>query len=134
MDKEKKRIFDSLMKFFEEKGYKKEELEELAEKEMKETKSKRNHKFEKITDLKDMLAKSEEKFSDRPAFKYKTDVKGEIAYITYKDFIRDVNSLGTKLVNLGLKGKKIAIISENRYEWAVSYLAICCGTRNRSSS
>ena len=128
MDKEKKRMFDSLMKFFEEKGYKKEELEELAEKEMKQTKSKKTHRIVKITDLKDMLKKSEESFSDRPAFKYKTDVKGEIAYITYKDFIDDVNSLGTELINLGLKGKKIAVIGENRYEWAVAYLAISCGT------
>ena len=128
MDKEKKRIFDNLMKFFEEKGYKKEELEELAEKEMKQTKSKKMHNIVKITDLKDMLKKSEEKYADRPAFKYKTDVKGEIAYITYKDFIEDINSLGTELINLGLKGKKIAVIGENRYEWAVSYLAISCGT------
>ena len=128
MDKEKKRIFDSLMKFFEEKGYKKEELEELAEREMKQTKSKKMHDIVKITDLKDMLKKSEESFSDRPAFKYKTNVKGEIAYITYSDFVSDINSLGTELINLGLKGKKIAVIGENRYEWAVSYLAISCGT------
>ena len=29
---------------------------------------------------------------------------------------------------MGLKGKRIAVISENRYEWEVAYLAICCGT------
>ncbi len=127
MDKEKKRMFDSLMKFFEEKGYKKEELEEFAETEIKQSKVK-YHSFEKITDLKDMLQKSNDKFGDRPAFKYKTNIKGEIAYITYKDFINDINSLGTNLINLGLKGKKIAVIGENRYEWAVAYLAVACGT------
>ena len=126
MDKEKKRIFNSIMKFFEERGYKTDDIEELAEKESKESKTKL-HTFEKITDLKDMLQKSNEKFGDRPAFKYKTKIKGEIAYITYKDFIRDINALGTELIAMGLKGKKIAIIGDNRYEWAVSYLAICCG-------
>ena len=36
--------------------------------------------------------------------------------------------MGTALISMGLKGKRIAIISENRYEWGQSYLAICCGT------
>ena len=29
---------------------------------------------------------------------------------------------------MGLKGKRIALISENRYEWEVAYLSVCCGT------
>ena len=28
---------------------------------------------------------------------------------------------------MGLKGKRIAVIAENRYEWEQAYLAICCG-------
>ena len=39
-----------------------------------------------------------------------------------------MNSLGTALIEMGLKGKRIAVIGENRYEWEVAYLAICCGT------
>ena len=35
---------------------------------------------------------------------------------------------GTKLIDLGLKGKRIAVISENRYEWGVGYLSVVCGT------
>ena len=31
---------------------------------------------------------------------------------------------GTALLSLGLRGKRIAIIAPNRYEWCVSYLAI----------
>ena len=27
--------------------------------------------------------------------------------------------LGTKLINMGLSGKKIAIIGDNRYEWCL---------------
>ncbi len=29
---------------------------------------------------------------------------------------------------MGLKGKKIAVIGENRYEWEIAYLSIVCGT------
>lgn len=127
MDKKKRRILKTIMKFFEDKGYSAENIEELAEIETKLKKGK-SHPFEKITDLKDMLNKSKEKFGDLPAFKYKTDKPGEFNVITYNKFIDDVNSLGTQLLNLGLSGKKIAVIGENRYEWAVAYLAICCGT------
>ena len=88
----------------------------------------RIHEYVKISSLKDMFEKSVEKFGDKPAFKFKTDVEGEIRTISYKEFADDVNAFGTKLIDLGLKGKRIAVISENRYEWAVSYLAVVCGT------
>ena len=74
MDKEKRKILNTMIKFFEEKGYKKEEIaeiEELAGEKGKKRKRKL-HSFEKITDLKDMLAKTEKRFGDKPAFKYKT--------------------------------------------------------------
>ncbi len=48
--------------------------------------------------------------------------------ITYKEYYRDINRLGTALIEMGLKGKRIAVIGENRYEWEVAYLAVCCGT------
>ena len=88
----------------------------------------RIHSYIEIENIKDMLKKSEEKFADRPAFKFKTENPDEFRVITYKEFVKQVNSLGTALINLGLKDKKIAIIGENRYEWAVSYLAVVCGT------
>ena len=39
-----------------------------------------------------------------------------------------VDNLGTALIDMGLKGKRIAIIGENRYEWQIAYLAVVCGT------
>lgn len=86
------------------------------------------HKFEKFTDLRDMLKKSEEKFGDNAAYVYKTDEPGKFREITYKQFAKDIKSFGTVLVNLGLKGKRIAVISDNRYEWCVTYLAVATGT------
>ena len=131
MNKEKRKILNTVLKFFEEeKGYKKEEIEEIEElaEEKEKNKKRRLHSFEKITDLKDMLAKTEKKFGDKPVFKYKTNEPGVFDVITYKEFIEKINALGTKLIDLGLKGKRIAVISENRYEWCLAYLAACCGT------
>lgn len=47
--------------------------------------------------------------------------------ITHKQVRDMINSLGTALISLGLKDKRIAVIGENRYEWEIAYLATCCG-------
>jgi len=88
-----------------------------------ETKSK-NMKY---TDLKDMLKQTGEAYGDRPAYIFKTEEKGRFRTITHKEFRDEINALGTVLINMGLKDKRIAIISENRYEWELSYLAIASG-------
>lgn len=77
---------------------------------------------EKITDLKDMLSKSVKEYASKTL--YKLDDKE----ITYQEMYEKVNFLGTSLIKMGLKDKKIAIISENRYEWEIAYFAITCGT------
>ena len=86
------------------------------------------HKFMKFTDLKDMLKKSGEAFGDRPAYMFKTEEPGKFREITHKEFRNDINGLGTKLIDMGLKDKRIAVISENRYEWGIAYLATVTGT------
>ena len=86
------------------------------------------YEIEKFADLKEMLNKTVEKFGDRPAYVFKTQEAGKFREITYKEFKNDVDSIGTALINLGLKDKRIAVIGENRYEWAVSYLSVTNGT------
>ena len=75
-----------------------------------------------IKDLKDMLYKTTIRNQNKVAFKLK-DNEGKIVNKTYLDFRKDVEALGTKLIEMGLKNKRIAIIGKNSYEWAVSYLA-----------
>ena len=86
------------------------------------------HKAEYYENLKVMLEKSGELHGDRPAYIFKTNEPGKFREITHKEFRDDINALGTKLINLGLKDKRIAVISENRYEWGVVYLAVVAGT------
>lgn len=82
----------------------------------------------KFTDLKDMLKQSGEAYGDRPAYIFKTDKEGEFRTITHKEFRDEINALGTALVKMGLKDKRIAVISENRYEWELAYLSVATGT------
>ena len=86
------------------------------------------HDFMKFTDLKDMLEKSGELYGDRPAYVFKTEEEGKFREITHKEIRDDIKALGTKFVNMGLKDKRIAVISENRYEWGIVYLATVTGT------
>ena len=86
------------------------------------------HDFMKFTDLRDMLEKSGELYGDRPAYIFKTEEEGKFREITHKEFRDHVKALGTKFVNIGLKDKRVAVISENRYEWGIVYLAVVNGT------
>lgn len=86
------------------------------------------HKFTKFENIKDMLKKSGEQFGDRPAYIFKTDEPGKFREMSHKEYREEVDALGTALIDLGLKDKRIAVISENRYEWGMAYLAAVCGT------
>lgn len=86
--------------------------------------------IEEIKDFRELFKRPLEKFGDGPAFKYKIrndkTVK-DYRTISNSQFIKDYESLGTMLLELGLKDKKVALIAENRYEWTVGYAAITAG-------
>ena len=81
-----------------------------------------------ITDIKHMIETSAELYGDNTAFMQKDRNDSPYRKITYREMLEDVNDLGTALIAKGLKGKRIAVICENCYQWAVSYLAAVCGT------
>lgn len=80
-----------------------------------------------ITDLKDMLNKTRKIYNDKPAYKIKIS-ESNYKIITHEEVRGMIDGLGTALINMGLKGKRIAVIGENRYEWEIAYLSIVCGT------
>lgn len=75
-----------------------------------------------------MLNSSAELYAEEPAYLVKDTPGGEYRPILYKQFKEDVDALGTRFIDLGLKGEKIAVIGENSYKWVVSYLATTNGT------
>lgn len=81
-----------------------------------------------IKDLKDMLDSSAKIYGDKAAFLSKPKGQADYVPITYNQYKTDVDAFGTALLSLGLKGGKIALIGENRYEWSISYLAVVNGT------
>ena len=81
-----------------------------------------------VTDLKNMLETSAELYGDNIAFLQKFEKNEPYTEIKYRQVLEDVNALGTSLIARGMKDKKIAVIGENCYQWALSYLAAACGT------
>lgn len=81
-------------------------------------------------DIREIMDDIQDRFSNNIAFtiKEKLKTKTKLRDITYEEFQKEINYLGTALIDLGLKDSRIAIIGKNRYEWALSYLGIINGT------
>lgn len=80
-----------------------------------------------ITDIKEMFESSVRKYGDNVAFRQKFKKGEPYTEITYKEALEDVNGLGTALINMGLKGKRISIIGDTNYQWESTYLAVIGG-------
>ena len=83
-----------------------------------------------VDNFREFLEHTTNKFSDKIAFSYKKDVTSknpEYIHVTYKKHYEDVKAFSTKLLSMGLEGKRVAIISHNQYQWPVSYMAINTG-------
>lgn len=83
------------------------------------------YEIEQISNFRELIDRSAKLYSDKVAFIYKKNPK-DTTYInhTYTDLKEDVKNFGTGLIDLGLLGKRVAIIAPNRYEWCVSYLSV----------
>ena len=80
---------------------------------------------EKISSFRELVYRYETRYMDKDVFVYKDNPKStDYIRVNYKDFAQDIKRFGTALLNLGLQGKKVALIGPNRYEWCVSYLAV----------
>ncbi len=80
-----------------------------------------------IKDLKDMIDTSAVLYADKNAFLVKNAPGGTYIPIKFSQLKKDIDEMGTALMDLGLTGKKIAVIGENRYEWVVTYFAVVNG-------
>ncbi|MDO4486753.1 MAG: AMP-binding protein [Bacillota bacterium] len=86
------------------------------------------YKMRYINDLRDLIISSAEMYGEKPAFLEKDVPGGEYKPISYVQLREDIDALGTRLTDMGLKGKKVAVIGENSYKWVVTYLAVANGT------
>ena len=80
--------------------------------------------IEPVADFRSLIETAAEKYNQKPAISYRVKPSSsEAVRKTYTEVREDVIALGTSLIRLGGKNKKIAIIGENSYGWALSYFA-----------
>ncbi len=78
----------------------------------------RNDVSKEISNFKEYIERIK-KFKKNIAFKYKEN--DQIKEITYEQYINDIKSLGTSLIDLD--AKKVVVIGNNSYKWCTTYLA-----------
>lgn len=84
--------------------------------------------IKQLNSLKDIVNTRLDLNLDKTAFIQRNNDKEGYKYIKYDEVKNSINALGTYLLNkLDLKGKKIALIGENSFEWYISFMAVICG-------
>ena len=86
--------------------------------------------------IKEIFEYSGKEFAKKDAFVVKHKNGKDVTYehISFERVKKEVNALGTAMLERGYKGKKIAIIGKNRYEWVLTFGAILSGVRNCCSA
>ncbi len=78
--------------------------------------------------LRALFRNAAEKYGDKIVYKYFTSAN-DVAEMTYNELYETFNAVGTAVSNLGLQNSRMAILSENRPEWVISYaVTISCGS------
>lgn len=93
---------------------------------MKITEKNKFRDIPRFNNIKEVILNSVKQYKENIAFvtKIKNSDKS-VTYInhTFQDLLNDINSFGTALYNLKLRGKRIAICGRNRYEWVVAHIS-----------
>lgn len=94
---------------------------------MKIVKGKALYQAERFHDIREMLRSRTEKYPNNPAYMFRRKPNSEVILKTYREFMSDVEGIGTALIDKGFEGSHIAVMGENCYEWAVTFNAALCG-------
>ncbi|MDD4492805.1 MAG: AMP-binding protein [Eubacteriales bacterium] len=78
-----------------------------------------------VKNLKEFVLYCANEYADRTAFQF--EQYNEIIRISFREFLNDINGLGTMLRYLGLHSEKVALIGDNSYKWILSYFAVVNG-------
>lgn len=81
-----------------------------------------------FNNIREIVENSSKVFPERIAFKIKNKDAKAVSYdnVTYARLRREVESLGTYLIENKYDDKKIVVVGKNSYEWMVVYLATLC--------
>lgn len=82
--------------------------------------------IDKFASIRDILDYAASTYGDAILYRYFTD-GSEIGELSYRQFREQVDALGTALAARGLRTSTIAVLSESRPEWMLTFCAVVCG-------
>ena len=87
------------------------------------------YEAKELNNIRELIYNAVEKYPKNIVFTIKHQENKNVSYedITYEKMLEDMNSFGTSLYELGLKGKRVAVVGRNRYEWVVAHFANLLG-------
>jgi len=80
-----------------------------------------------FANLREMIDQSAAQYGGQPAFRFREQMREEPITRSYQDFHDDYSALGAALLDLGLGGKRLAIVGENSYAWCLADVAVING-------
>lgn len=94
---------------------------------MQTVKGKRYYEGRKFNTIIEMLEQTCEMYPETDAYIFRRNPEGEEILKKYSEYLDDIKAFGTALMGLGLSGTHVAVLGENRYEWAVAGTAVVNG-------
>ncbi|MBR5315429.1 MAG: AMP-binding protein [Firmicutes bacterium] len=76
----------------------------------------------RFANIRELVSVTCDTFKEKTAFQIR-DGKDGYRYITFSQFGNQFYNLATYFLNQGYKGKRIAVVGKNSYQWALSYVA-----------
>ncbi len=88
---------------------------------------KRYFEGRKFSTVIEMLRQTVDLYGSTDAYIYRKNPNGDEIRKTYQQYLNDIEYFGTSLIKIGGSNLHIAVLGENRYEWAVAHTAITNG-------
>ena len=79
----------------------------------------------KVDTVKQILNMAVEESGDKDAYQFKSEEdKEKIVHVTFKEFAKETESLGTAISKIGMNNKHVAVIGENSFKWITVYITM----------
>ena len=83
------------------------------------------HEKIEYTNIREMVEDIGEKFSGKPAYRFRLNPHDkEAVVVTYDKLRESIRAITTELLAKGFKGKHIAVIGKHSYPWILSYYSV----------
>ncbi len=80
-----------------------------------------------FTDIRDMVEYIGSAYEGKPAYRFRVKPHDKEAVVINYEVLRDhIRAITTEMVSRGLKGKHIALIGKQTYNWILTYYSVLC--------